>query len=239
VTTLEEDRLSDVLDELSSKNHLRVAVWRTVEKPGARPIRRQVLDELAAESRALPPAAVLHDHLRILAGRKPIYLAETLRRMGGLLVSVAPNLRTNAGINFCAANLFGTDGGQVAIADYIALSNNTNAPAAGDTSATTQWATGVATDGAAGGARGEWTGLGLTRKQATMAHTANATSLTASATWTATGASTSSQLAGLFGGAGKTAQSNGATNILVLESTFTATSLALNDQLSLTWTINI
>ena len=72
-----------------------------------------------------------------------------------------------------------------------------------------------------------------------MAHTANATSYTASATWTATGTSTSSQMAGLFGGAGKTAQGSGATNILFLENTFTATSLVTNDQLSLTWTVNI
>lgn len=233
--------ITDLLQEVGHKNHLRVVVSRAVRaKPGQRTIRRVELDELVHATRAQAPALVLADHLRMLSGRKPVYLREALRRMGGMqLVSVAPNLRTNVGINFCAANLAGTDGGQVAIADYMAISNNTNAPAAGDSSATAPWSTGVATDGAAGGARGEWTGLGLTRKQATMAHTSNATSYTAAATWTATGASTSSQIAGLFGGAGKTAQGSGATNVLFLESTFTATSLATNDQLSLTWTVNI
>jgi hypothetical protein len=230
--------ISDLLDEVNAKNHVRVTVYRAKRGPtGIR--RRRVLDELRGTT-SCPPALALADHLRILQGRKPIYLREALKRMGGIeLVAVTANLRTNVGINFCAANLAATDGGQVLQADYIALSNNTNAPAAGDSSATTQWATGVATDGAAGSGRGEWTGLGLTRALATMAHTSNATSYTASKTFTASGASTSTQLAGLFGGAGRTAQSSGATNILFLENTFTATSLATNDQLALTWTVNI
>lgn len=230
--------ISDLLDEVNSKNHVRVMVRRATR--GATGIRhRTTMDELRGTT-SCPPALALADHLRMLSGRPPIYLREALRRMGGIrLVSVTPNLRVNVGINFCAANLAGTDGGQVTQADYIALSNNTNAPAAGDSSSTTQWATGVATDAAAGSGRGEWTGLGLTRALATMAHTSNATSYTASKTFTATGASTASQLAGLFGGAGRTAQSSGATNILFLENTFTATTLATNDQLALTWTVNI
>jgi hypothetical protein len=230
--------ISDLLQEVGAKNHVRVMVRRAVRGPaGTR--HKTEMDELFG-STSCPPSLALHDHLRMLAGKKPIYLREALRRMGGIqLVSVVPNLRTNAGINFCAANLAGTDGGQVAQADFIALTNNTNAPAAGDTSATVQWATGNATDGAASATRAEWTGLGLTRALATMAHTSNATSYTASKTFTATGASTSSQMAGLFGGAGRTAQGSGATNILFLESTFTATSLATNDQLALTWTVNI
>jgi len=230
--------ITDLLQEVGHKNHVRVMVRRAVTGPAG--VRHKVAYDELHGSTSCPPALALADHLRMLAGKQPIYLREALRRMGGIgLVSVAPNLRTNAGINFCAANLAGTDGGQVAQADYIALSNNTNAPAAGDTSATTQWATGVATNAAPSGSRGEWTGLGLTRALATMAHTANATSYTASKTFTASGTSTGSQLAGLFGGAGRTAQSNGATNILFLESTFTATDLVNNDQLSLTWTVNI
>jgi hypothetical protein len=230
--------ISDLLQEINARNHVRVMVRRATR--GATGIRhKQVMDELYGTT-SCPPTLALADHLRMLQGKKPIYLREALRRMGGIrLVAVAPNLRTNVGINFCAANLAGTDGGQVAQADYIALSNNTITPAAADTSATSPWSTAQATDTAPSGSTGEWTGLGLTRAIATMAHTANATSYTAAKTFTATSASTSSRVAGLFGGAARTAQSSGATNILFLESTFTATSLATNDQLALTWTINI
>lgn len=231
-------KLEGLIDELSHKNHVRVVKYEARKTPFSRRHYRKVLDEVSRSSQLCGGLAgiVYADSVRALAGVKPIYLDEALRLLGGDLRSITANLRTNAGADFAAAQLSGTTTTQ---ADYIALSNNTNAPAAGDTSATVQWATGVATDGAAGAARAEWTGLGLTRKQATYAHTGGTAVYTLTATWTATGASTSSQIAGLFGGSSRTAQANNANNILVLENTFTATSLATNDQLSLTWTINI
>lgn len=229
--------MDDLVSDAIKGNRVQAVVYRAVTKRGVNRIRKAIEQECLGEGAVMAPALMLADHARILRGEKPVYLSEALRRMGGRLLSVTPNLRTTVGINYAAGNLWGTDSGQVAIADTIALSNNNSAPAAGDSSASTQWATGVATDGAAGPTRGEWTGLGLTRKAATMAHTGGATTLTASATWTATGSSTASQLAGLFGGAGKATQGSGATNVLFLENTFTPTSLATNDQLSLTWTI--
>jgi hypothetical protein len=230
-------KLADLLEEVSTKNHVRVVKYAAVKKPYARVIHRKVLDELSTQSAACGIGAlVFYDSLRMLAGEKPVFVDEAFRRLGGDLRSVTRNLRTNVGIDFCAGQLSGVTTTQ---ADYIALSNNTNSPAAGDSSATAPWSTASATDGAAGSGRGEWTGLGLTRKQATYAHTTSVASYTLSATWTATGASTSSQMCGLFGGSSRTAQANSANNILVLENTFTATSLATNDQLSLTWTVNI
>ena len=47
-------------------------------------------------------------------------------------------------------------------------------------------------------------------------------------------------LAGLFGGSGKASQGGtNTTNLLFLESTFTATTLANTDQLALTWTVTV
>lgn len=229
--------IADLLEELSGKNFVRVTKFAAVSKPGARTIHRKVLDELSHETQAQMPMLMMTDQLRMLAGKPPIWLAEAIKRMGGDLRSVTPNLRTNVGIDFCATQLGSTS--PTTQADYLALSNNTSAPAAGDTSNTPPWSTGVATDGAPGTGRGEYTGLGLTRKQATYAHTTSATSYSQTATWTASGAATSVQMAGMFGGAARTAQSNGATNILFLENTFTATSLVTSDQLSLAWTVNI
>lgn len=231
-------KLGGLCDEISAKNHVRVVKYEARSKQFGHRYHVKTMDELSEASKLVGGLAGIcyADSLRVIAGVKPIYLDEALRLLGGDLRSITVNLRTNAGADFAAAQLSGTS---VAVADYIALSNNTNAPAAGDTSATVQWATGNATDGAAGAARAEWTGLGLTRKQATYAHTGGTAQYTLSATWTATGTSTASQLAGLFGGAGKTAQANSGTNILVLENTFTATSLATSDQLSLTWTVNV
>lgn len=230
--------IDDLLEEIGSKNHVVVVKFAAQETKDGKIIRRYEGEE-TAQTVATAPALFRQDKFRMLAGKKPIYVQEAYKRLGGELVSVTKNLRTNAGINFVAANLAGTDGGQVAVADWIALSNNTVAVAATDTSSTVPWSSAQATDAAASGTTGEYTALGVARKAATMAHTSNATSYTASATWTATGTVTALQKAGLFGGAGKTAQGAGATNILYLENTFTATSLVNNDQLSLTWTVNI
>lgn len=229
--------LSDLLEEVGQKNHVRVVKYAAVKRPHARLIHRKVMDELADPTVACGPALLFHDSLRVLRGEKPIYLGEAFRRLGGDLRSITPNLRTTVGADF-VANVIGSTS-QPAQADWIALSNNTSTPAAGDSSSTAPWSTGTATDPAPGTTTGEYTGLGLTRKQATYAHTGGTAVFTLAATWTATGTATSVRFAGVFGGAAKTAQGNGATNILVLENTFTATSLVTNDQLSLTWTVNV
>lgn len=231
-----ETPYADLLAEVQEKNHVRVEVYRAVRCPaGVR--HHKVMDELAKVT-ASAPAMYLADSVRTLRGLKPMYVVEWMRRLelNGELVGVNPNLRTNVGIDYTANALGSTT--QPAQADWIALSNNTAVVAVTDTSSTTPWSTAQAADIAAGGTTGEWTGLGLTRKQATYAHTTSVASYTMAATWTcAGGPATATSKAGLFGGAAKTAQGTGATNILYLANTFTATTLATADQLSLTWTI--
>jgi hypothetical protein len=228
--------IADLLEELGAKNRVRVTKYAAVRAdPRGRTIQRRVLDELADPGIALAPALVLHDELRILSGRKPIYLAEALRRLGGDLRSVSQNLRTNVGINWVAANVAGTDGGQVAIADYIAISNNTLTPAITDSVSTLPWSTNQTSDAAASGTTGEANYSGMARKQAAMAHTAASTTYTASATFTASGTVTAMRMAGLFGGTGKTVQGTGS---LILANTYTSTTLANGDSLALTWSIS-
>lgn len=230
------EAIGDLLEEVEGRNNVRVVKWEACETHG-RVSLKEVMHEIAKLS-ALPPMLMVHDHLRMMNGKKPIYLAEAFKRFGGDLVSVTPNGRMTKGIDFCADALGGTS--QPAVADYVGLTNNTSATAAGDGSNTLPWSSAQATDAAASTATGEYTALGVARKQATYAHTPGATSYTQTATWTATGTVTSLQKAGMFGGSTKTGQAGAtATNILFLENTFTATSLANNDQISLTWTVNI
>lgn len=125
------------------------------------------------------------------------------------------NLRTNAGADFWNTQLFSTSPG-TAGANYIALTTDTVAPAAADTTLTS-----------------ELTTNGLGRAQATVTHTAAASSTQLSHTWTYTG-STSVVIAkvGLF---------NAATvGTMVLETllTTTGTVSANGDTITVTWTIN-
>jgi hypothetical protein len=226
----------DLADEVLGRNHVTVQKFAATRERG-RLIRRLVAEHTGEHAQATIPGLALADKIRVLRGEKPIYLPELLRRGGGELIAVAFNLRTNVGIDFVYGQLSGTS---VLVADTLALSNNTLAVAAADTSATLPWSTAQATDVAAGTGTGEWTGLGLTRKVATTnSHTGSATTYSLAATWTATAASTATSKIGLFGGALKASQSSGATDILVLANTFTATTLATNDQLTVTWTITI
>jgi len=119
------------------------------------------------------------------------------------------NLRTNAGINWQYGQMAGTT---AAVCTYIALSNDSGAPAATDTAVAS-----------------EITTNGLARANGTASHTANATSYTISYTFTATG-SQSAQKAGLLN-----ASSSGT---LCFENTFTQVSMASGDTLAVTWTIN-
>lgn len=233
-------QLADLLEELGSKNHVRVVKYAAVRPdPKGRLIHRKVLDELGDAPVPQLPALVLHDSLRMLAGRKPIYLDEAVRRMGGDLRSVTANLRTTVGTDYTANALGSTS--QPTNADTIGLSGNTGTPATGDTSASVPWSTAQATDVTTPtGAQGEWTALGMARQAATYNHSNGVASYTLSATWTASATVTGTRMAGLFGGSTKgTRGSSATTNILYLANTFTATTLATNDQLSLTWTVNV
>lgn len=231
-------KLGGLIEEIESKNRVRVVKYEARSKQWGHRFHVETLDEISEQSKLCGGlyGIAYADGVRMLAGVKPIYLDEALRLLGGDLRSVSANLRTTVGADFAAAQLGGT---AVAVADYIALSNSTVTPAAGDTSGTLPWSTAQAADVAPSGTTGEYTALGVARKQATYAHTGGTNTYTLSATWTAAGQVTSLRLAGLFGGSAKTAQAVSASNILFLENTFTATSLAINDQLSLSWTVTI
>jgi hypothetical protein len=123
------------------------------------------------------------------------------------------NLITNAGKDFIAAQL-GSTSAATNGANYIALTTNSTAPAATDTTL-----------------GGEITGSGLARAQGAYSHTSGTATYTVSNTFTATGTVNNVQKAGLF-----TASSAGT---MMAENTFTAVSLAANDQLTITWTITL
>jgi hypothetical protein len=230
-----EPCLFDLCEEVGEKNHVRVVHFRA-RKRGERVFRQKVMDEMADPAVALGPALVMQDSLRVLAGKKPIYLPEAFRRLGGELRAITPNIRTNVGIDYVSAQLGGAALAAANVADWIALSANATAVAAGDSSSTAPWSTAQTTDGATG----EFTTYGgMARKVAVYAHTASVANYTMTATWTATAAVTAVQKAGLFGGTAKNAQGNNVNNVLFLANVFTPTTLANNDQLSLTWTVNI
>lgn len=123
------------------------------------------------------------------------------------------NLRTNAGADWQAA-VMGSDT-QPASAQWIALTTNTGAPAAGDTTLTGEIASG-----------------GLARAEGTYAHTNGTTSYTITFTFTATATHTAVHKAGLFN-----ASSAGT---MVFETNLSSdVSLVSSDTLTITWTVNI
>lgn len=123
------------------------------------------------------------------------------------------NLITNAGKDFISAQVGSTTPGTNG-ANYIALSSNSAAPAATDTSLT-----------------GEINTNGLNRAQGTYSHTAGTNTFTVTKTFTATGTVSDVQKTGLF-----TASSGGT---MMAENTFSTADLIANDQLTVTWTITI
>jgi hypothetical protein len=235
--------MDDLVADAILGNRVQVIKYAASRKnPNLRAIRKAIEIDDSHAGAATPAALIFADHVRMLRGKKPVYLAEVLRRIGGDLRSVTPNVRATIGTNLIGAQLFNTDAASASanFANYCALSNNTNAAASTEDASVAPWSTGVATDGAAGSGRGEWTGLGLTRAVMAMAHTTLTSTVTGTITFTATGTSTSTQKCGLFGGSAKTVQSaTVATNMLLLTNVFTPTSLVNTDQLSLTWTITI
>lgn len=121
------------------------------------------------------------------------------------------NLKTTVGLDAMVAQV-GTTGSQPASFTYLALSSDSGAPVIGDTTLASEIATN-----------------GLSRHVATYAHTGGTNSWTETYTWTATGAVSNVQKAGLFN-----ASSSGT---MGFENSFSPVSLNTNDQLQLTWTI--
>lgn len=234
--TIDPLSVQDLLDEVGEKNVITVVKHEYSNNKGKVSFKDEIMDQ--GTSAATVRGLAKYDSMRMLKGQKPIYLAEALsRRSGGELMSVGSNLRTTIGIDFVAETLGGT---QFLMANWIALSNNTTAPVVGHSSSTVPWSSNQASNVAAGTTTGEYTALGVARKVASYAHTPGAASYSQAATWTASNTCSDLQVAGLFGGTAKTAfNASNAQNVLFVETAFTATSLVNNDQLTLTWTINI
>lgn len=233
--------LGALIEECVGKNSVTVAVYRAQHGRMKETLKEQV------PVVGYAPALALQDIARMLAGLKPMWLDKAMRSYGGELVGAFPNLRTNVGIDYAAAQLSGTT---VLVADTIALSSSTRSPTATDAETTLPWSTSQTSDTAPvtnpNASSGEITFGGLQRAASTYAHTVGGpasgnASYTLSHTWTASTTITSVQMAGLFGGSAKATGVSGtnATNMLFLESTFTATLLNNGDQLALTWTVNI
>lgn len=123
------------------------------------------------------------------------------------------NLRTNAGANWQADLMSSTTTPAVNTqCNYVALSNDATAPAATDTTLTS-----------------EITLNGLGRAQATYTHSANASSYTLTYTWTASGTQ-AAQKFGVF-----TAATSGT---MCFENTIAPVTLNSSDTLSFTETVN-
>lgn len=121
------------------------------------------------------------------------------------------NLRTTAGGDW-QASVMGNTSAPPATGNYIALSNDATAPAAGDTTVASEIASN-----------------GLSRAQGTYAHTNGTAAYTIQKVFTATGTQ-ASQKTGLLN-----ASSAGT---LIFENTYTAVTVNSGDTLTVTWTIN-
>jgi hypothetical protein len=231
LTKVDHRELADLVEEANGQNAVMVRVDRATHLGKRRvylPRHREILDAKQVAHNAV----LAHiDQLRAIAGKPLLYLPEAVRRSGGELVWAGHNLRTNVGIDYTSQQLGGA--AVTTVAKYIGVSNNTRAPAAGDTAAgVAPWNTAQATDAAPSTTTGEYTALGVARAAALYAHTPSVASYTQSITYTATGTITSLDIAGMTDSVTRGAGS------LVFSTQFTATSLANGDQLTLTWTVN-
>jgi hypothetical protein len=129
------------------------------------------------------------------------------------------NLRTTGGADW-QSSAMGNTSTPPATVNYIALTNDATAPAAGDCAASSTTCT----------LPSEITINGLARAQGTYAHTGGTNTWTLAHTWTAT-ASQSVQKAGMFN-----ASSSGT---MVFEAAFTQVTLANTDTLTISWTVSI
>ena len=147
--------------------------------------------------------------------REPNLVHAYITRANGEVVDlgVSENLRTTLGADW-QADVMGHST-QPSEAQYIALTTNATAPAAGDTTLT-----------------GEISSGGLERAIGAYTHTASTTSYKISKTFTATSSHTAVAKAGLFN-----ASSSG---IMVFTTMLSSTAtLATSDTLTIEWTVNI
>jgi len=121
------------------------------------------------------------------------------------------NIRTTAGGDW-QASVMGNTSAPPATCNYIAVTNDASAPAAGDSS--------LASEIAANG---------LSRAIGTYAHTAGTASYTISKTFSASGTQ-ASQKTGLFNASGA--------GTMCFEASYTAVTVNNGDSLTVTWTIN-
>jgi hypothetical protein len=124
------------------------------------------------------------------------------------------NLLTNGGRDFIHAQVYTNTSAGTQGANYVAVTTDATAPAATDTTLTTEIASG-----------------GLTRALAAPSHTAGTNTSTLTITFTSSATFTAVQKAGTF---------NAATvGIMMHENTFTSTNLVSGDQIALTWTMTL
>ncbi len=238
LTEIDPVEVRDLLQEFGDKNFVRVVKHEGRMVNGKVRYKEAMYDETRGlEGGKLAPtvASLLKiDSLRVATGKKPVYLDAALRRSGGKLISVSFNLRTTVGIDFAANALGGTS--QPAVADVIALTNNTLGTSASHSISALPWNTNQSSDAAGSTSTGETNYASMGRASATYAHTNGVSSYTQVKAWTSTGTVTSLIMAGLFGGTGKGTLNSGT---LFVENTFSTVSLVNTDTLTLTWTINI
>ena len=133
------------------------------------------------------------------------------------------NLITNAGKDFISVQIGQTSGIGSNGANFIALSTNAAAPAAGDTTLA-----------------GEITSGGLARSQGAYAHTNGQNTFTITEQFSASATHTDVLKAGLFTAAVTgTPGAGGDDGIMMAENTFSAVTLQNGDQLTITWTITL
>ena len=126
-----------------------------------------------------------------------------------------PNLLTNSGRDWMHAQVYTNTSAGTRGAGYIALTTNTGAPAATDTTLT-----------------GEITTNGLARADAsTKTHSSGTNSTTIQHTFTASGTHTAVQKAALFNAA--------SSGYMAHVNTFTPVTLQSSDTLQVTWTVTL
>jgi hypothetical protein len=130
------------------------------------------------------------------------------------------NLKTTGGIDAIASQMANTST-QAASGNYLALSTDAGAPAAGDCASGSTTCT----------LTGEVSTSGLQRAQAAYTHTNGQATYTLTKTWTASGTVSNVQKAGVFNAA--------SSGTMIFENTFTPVTLNNGDQIQLTWTITI
>ncbi len=155
-----------------------------------------------------------HNQVQVVARHPKVGCDDTAKCGEIFYSSTSTNLVVNAGLNWLADIMGNTSTPSVNTqCNYIALTNTGITPGAADATLS-----------------GEIVANGLSRAQATYAHTSNATTFTLAKTFTATGAQ-SAQAGAVF-----TAASSGT---MCFEDTFTSATLATNDTLTVTWTVTI